>query len=185
MIWCTEHFSSELIDHNLVHTELYGSDHLLISSVFTTNVFQFKNRAKLRQQRILRTTYFYDQMNDDKWTNYQNYMTTLICDDNLDNPNLSVNSVNINDLWIKIRIITLKAAKKHITNRKSCLRNPTHPYKSDSKIYRDLNAINKIYHAFRKSQFGQLQRIPSNTWLLWYHNIKSICITHKLPFSLP
>jgi len=49
MIWCSEQLSTNLIEHNLIHTELYGYDQLLISSTYTTNFFNFKNRVKLRQ----------------------------------------------------------------------------------------------------------------------------------------
>ena len=66
MIWCTDRLAMDLIDNTLTRTELYGSDHLLITSTFTTDMFNFKNHARLRQHKVLRITYCYDQMIEEK-----------------------------------------------------------------------------------------------------------------------
>jgi len=125
-------------------------------------------------------------MTDDKWKNYQNYIdneinTTRIRSFLWDSTD---RQYNLNKFWQLIKEITIKAAKKYIISRKSCIREKIHPNNNNSKIYKDINSMNKIFHNFRKNNFGLSHHIAKDKWLNWYHHVKDVCIKYKIPFTL-
>ena len=113
-------------------------------------------------------------MDESKWTEYQNYITTAL-DKALLKLQHDSNSININCTWHTIKSITLKAAKSHILYHKTCLQNVNLKSKQLTDLYQQINTLNKIFHAFQKSTFGNVHYTDRITWLSWYNKVKTIC----------
>ena len=78
MIWIIEDLTFNFTDNQIIQTELYPSNYRIVVSNFNTNIFNFKNKSKLKQQRIFRTIYNYDRMNDEKWNKYRDNVESHI-----------------------------------------------------------------------------------------------------------
>src|SRR3990170_6797621 len=79
MIWCSTNLINDLISCDSVCAESYTSDHKLLLSFFDkNNLFRDKSNAKLKRQKIFKTKYCYDEMDEDKWQAFGNATDELL-----------------------------------------------------------------------------------------------------------
>ena len=70
-IWLSSNLISHLLYANIDRTELYSSDHAIITCLLDKDAF-FNNSfiAHRKQNKITKTVYQYNDMNDESWKNF-------------------------------------------------------------------------------------------------------------------
>ena len=110
--------------------------------MWASELFCKKQHAKLKQQRIYKTRYLYDDMTDDDWAAYTK-QTHFICDVmSLDDTSLD-NISDINEQWNNVQYAIKLAAKDNILQRTSVIKNDPCPIKNSS-IYRNMRFLHNL-----------------------------------------
>jgi len=90
-IWISRDLLDETINSNNYNPELYSSDHLgIYISFYTNNLFKQKSIANLKQQKIYKTIFHYDKMNQEKWKEFADMV-------DLHHQILQLNNMSINN----------------------------------------------------------------------------------------
>ena len=123
--------------------------------MWASDLFCKKQHAKLKQQRIYKTRYLYNDMSDDDWARYSS-QTKFICDVMSLNDETLNDTADINTQWEHIQYAIKLAAKDNIKQRTSIIKNDPHPIKN-TEIYHNLRYLQKLLFKIRRAiKFGNL-----------------------------
>ena len=147
--WPDHHVS--LSDHGISHTVL-----------LTTNLFDSKSNAKIKQQGVSRKVIDYKSITETKWTDF-----AKLCDDELrteasfsDPSNLNLSSTtDINSLWSHLSNVIMRAAHKYLPH-KTIHANKRKPLPENLSILSSQwSLINRCYRITTKKRVTKV--IPS------------------------
>jgi len=113
-IWVSNNLATYLVNFNIEFPTLFKSDHKAVEfTMWAHDLFCKKQHAKLKQQRIYKTRYLYNDMSDDDWARYSS-QTKFICDVMSLNDETINDTADINTQWEHIQYAIKLAAKDNI-----------------------------------------------------------------------
>src|SRR3989337_750696 len=185
MIWCSNNLINDLISCDSVCAESYTSDHKILISFFDkAELFGDKSTSKLKRQRIFKTTFCYDEMDNNKWTTFGIETNNILNKDPTKNKyceQYNFKTADLNHLWQIIRTAIISAAKEHIPNHKSYAQDKRFMPYALSVIYNSIKKINKIYHKFHNSRITSNILPSDEEWLKYKSDIQKVISDEDLP----
>src|SRR3990170_473844 len=190
MIWCSNNLINGLISCDSVCAESYTSDHKILISFFDkAELFGNKSTSSLKRQRIFKTKFSYDEMDNEKWTVFGAETDKLLNKEpskNKYNEQYNFKTTDLNHLWQIIRTAIISAAKEHIPNHKSYAQDKRFMPYALSVIYNSIKKINKIYHKFHNSRITSNLLPSDEEWLKYKSYIQEVISDEDLsPCALP
>ena len=165
-IWVSHNLTPFIINSEVDFPTIFKSDHKYVEfTLWASELFCKKQHAKLKQQRIYKTRYLYNDMTDDDWAAYTK-QTHFICDVmSLEDTSLD-NISDINEQWNNVQYAIKLAAKDNILQRTSVIKNDPCPIKNSS-TYRNMRFLhNVLFNIKRATKSQDLSHIASNTTLV-------------------
>src|SRR6266498_1931297 len=171
-IWVSNNLAPLIIDYEIAPPTLFKYDHYSVEfRMWASELFCKKQHAKLKQQRIYKTRYLYNDMTDDDWAKYTS-QTKFICDVMYMKDETYDDVSAINRQWDDIQYAIKLAAKDNIKQRTSVIKDDPHLIKN-SELHQNLRYLQKLlYKINRAAKHQDLSFItPVNTpsWI----NIKA------------
>jgi exonuclease III len=158
MIWCSNNLINGLISCDSLCAESYTSDHKILLSFFNKHdLFGYKPTSNLKRQRIFKTKYHYDEMDQPQWSSFSKAVDDTLnkdCTVKKFNENYNYTTSDLNHLWQSIRTAIKIAAKEHIPNHKSYAQDKRFMPYALSVIYNNIKKVNKVYHKFHNSKIA-------------------------------
>ena len=176
-IWANDSLISYLhkfeLDNSLSST---NSDHQILISTwkfpFAISKIRNKNRCKRR-------TYNYKSMTKENWEEFTNQVKTNMTDYRV--PTTTDTTESLEHTWHKIDTCIIKAALKHIPNKKYTIKNFFHTFTPKAtQLHNDLKTIRHILHHVKK-YFSNNTTMSNNIQSL----INQINTIHNFNIKLP
>jgi hypothetical protein len=117
LIWISHDLTRELLASNNLDHDLYTSDHVAVyASFYTDNIFKRHSYASMRQQKMKKLVFSYNNMNAELWDNFSSATDNHPKINELQDMHLNSQS-NLNHYWSVFQTIIIDCAKKFIPNR--------------------------------------------------------------------
>ena len=184
-IWISRDLLDETINSNNYNSELYSSDHLgVYISFYTNNLFKQKSIANLKQQKIYKTIFHYDKMNQEKWKEFAD--TVDLHHQTLQLNNMSINnSRDLNRYWNNIQACIRNAAFAKIPNHNSVNQHKERNPKYLTDIYYDIRHINKIIMRYNIKSWNRNKPRLSTDWTMVEKQLLSLSNKISYHIDLP
>ncbi len=149
-IWISNNLAPLIIDYEIAPPTLFKSDHYSVEfRMWASELFCKKQHAKLKQQRIYKTRYLYNDMTDDDWAKYI-CQTKFICDVMFMKDETYDNVSAINRQWDDIQYAIKLAAKDNIKQRTSVIKEDPYPIKN-SELHQNLRYLQKLLYKIKRA----------------------------------
>jgi len=184
-IWISRDLLDETINSNNYNSELYSFDHLgVYISFYTNNLFKQKSIANLKQQKIYKTIFHYDKMNQEKWQEFANMVD--LHHQTLQLNNMSINnSRELNRYWDNIQACIRNAAFAKIPNHNSVNQHKQRNPKYLTDIYYDIRHINKIILRYNIKSWNRNKPCLSTDWTMVEKQLLSLSNKISYHIDLP
>jgi exonuclease III/ribonuclease HI len=185
MIYVSRDLISDTLTSNNI-SNLFNTDHLAVYLTITKNLFKYKSMADLKQHKIKKRVFTYDNMTKEKWEKYTN-LTNEICKLNkLQDLHIS-DTCDLDYWWSHIKYYIMKAAIATIDNHMKTDNGTKSKYpKHILEIQEDLRFTNKF---LKKISYNRINRLSITkiqaAWSYLSRNMETIINKHKYQLEIP